>query len=97
MRHDILLSLHWLRLYWNWAGSNIGAMPACGLLAVVSAVCFRRPLARWWRRHFGMGAELAEIRDMAAAAHRIAADLFEHHAGHAHPSAPQDKETGAGG
>lgn len=80
---------HWLREYWGWAGSNIGAMPACGLIAVLSAAVFRKPLARWWHRHFGMKAELAEIRDAAAAAHRIAADLFEHHTGERHRDAPE--------
>jgi hypothetical protein len=79
---------HLLLRYWAWAGSNIGAMPGCGLVAVVSAVCFRKPLAAWWHKHFGMKADLAEIRDAAAAAHRIAADLFEHHTGQAHPDAP---------
>lgn len=83
-----MTAVHLLRQYWEWAGSNIGAMPACGLIAVLSAACFRRPLARWWHRHFGMKAELEEIRDIAASAHRIAADLFERHAGRPHELAP---------
>ncbi len=80
--------MHLLAAYWNWAGSNIGAMPACALIAGVFAAVFRKPLSRWWHRHSGMQGELAEIREMAAAAHRITADLFERHAGHPHPDAP---------
>lgn len=86
---------HWLRWYWDWAGSNIGAMPGCALAAVVFAVCFRKPAAAWWRRHFGAGAELAAIRATADAAHRIAADLFEHHTGERHPAAPAGRESEA--
>jgi hypothetical protein len=84
--------LHGLLRYWGWAGSNIGAMPGCGAVAVAFAACFRKPLARWWHKHFGAKAELAEIRAAAAAAHRIAADLFEHHTGHAHPCAPDSEK-----
>lgn len=79
---------HWLRWYWDWAGSNVGAMPACGLFAVLSAVCFRRPAAAWWHRHFGARQDLADIKAVADAAHRIAADLYKHHTGHHHPDAP---------
>ena len=78
-----------LHLYWAWAGSNIGAMPACGALAIVSAACFQKPLARWWHKHLGAKAELADIKSTADAAHRIAADLFEHHVGQRHPDAPE--------
>jgi len=88
------MTVRWLSWYWDWAGSNIGAMPACGLLAAGFAIGCRKPLARWWHKHFGVRAELAEIRDAAAAAHRIAADLFEHHAGHAHPCAPHRESEG---
>lgn len=79
---------HWLRSYWDWAGSNIGAAPACGILAVLFAVCFQKPIAKWWHKHLGYRADLAEIRDIASAAHRIAADTFRHHTGHDHPDAP---------
>jgi hypothetical protein len=82
--------LHELARYWNWAGSNIGAMPACGAVAVLFAVCFRKPAAAWWRKHFGQAADLADIKAMASAAHTIAADLFEHHTGKPHALAPTE-------
>jgi hypothetical protein len=69
----------WCR-YWDWAGSNIGAMPGCGAVAAVAGACFRKPLRAWWRRHSGA--------DAAEAAHRIAADLWRHHTGTDHPDAP---------
>lgn len=87
-----MIAFHLLRQYWDWAGSNIGAMPACGIVAIAFAVCFRKPLARWWHKHFGAQAELAEIRETAAAACRIAADLFEHHTGRVHPCAPDSEK-----
>lgn len=83
---------HLVRQYWDWAGSNIGAMPACGAIAVLSAVCLRKPLARWWHKHFGVKAELADIKSVADAAHRIAADLFERHTGERHADAPGPSE-----
>lgn len=75
--------------YWAWTGGNVGAMPLQGILAVLFAVCFRKPISRWWRKHFGAQADLREIRDIAAAAHRIAADTYRHHTGHEHPDAPR--------
>ena len=85
--------MHVFLLFFSWPSgatwSNVLAMPACGLFAVVSAACFRKPAAKWWRKHFGHSAELAEIRDLAARAHRIAAATFEHHTGRPHPDAPE--------
>jgi hypothetical protein len=86
-----VIVFHELRLYWDWAGSNIGAMPGCGLVAVLVTVCFRKPLAAWWRKHFGAQADLADIKAVAESAHKIAADLFEHHTGHEHPLAPKER------
>jgi hypothetical protein len=83
-----MIIFHALRVYWDWAGSNIGAMPGCGAVAVVSAVAFRKPLAAWWKKHFGAQADLSEIRAAAQSAHRIAADLYRHHTGRDHPDAP---------
>jgi hypothetical protein len=83
----------WLHWYWAEAGGNVVAMPACAVVAVAFAVGFRRPAARWWRKHFGAQADLAEIRGLAAAAHRIAADTYRHHTGRVHPDAP-DTERG---
>lgn len=58
--------MHTFLLFFAWpnggAWSNVVAMPACGIVAVVFAVCLRRPLAAWWHRHFGHRAELDEIR-----------------------------------
>lgn len=71
---------------------NVGAMPVCGVLAAVFAFLFRdhigRVLRTWWHRHFGHADELAEIRDLAARAHRIAADTHRHVTGRHHPDAP---------
>lgn len=84
----------WWSWYWNLTGGNVLAMPLCGLLAIVFAVAFQRPAARWWRKHFGAQKDLAEIRAAAESAHRIAADLYAHHTGRAHPAAPGDKKRG---
>lgn len=92
----IVIAFHELRLYWDYTGGNVAAMPLCGLAAVIFAVCFRKPAARWWRRHFGAQQDLAEIRDMASAAQRIAADLFEHHTGRVHPCAPERQRESEG-
>ncbi len=80
---------HWLRAYWDWAGSNIGAMPGCGLVALAFTVAFRKPVSRLWRWIVGEKAEIEDIRRAAAAAHRIAADLYRHHTGEAHEHAPE--------
>lgn len=77
--------LHWLGSYWGWAGSNVGAMPACAAVGAAFAVLLRKPLVRLWRKHSGA--------DAAEAAHRIAADLYRHHVGHAHPDAPEAPEA----
>jgi hypothetical protein len=53
--------LHWVSTYWDWAGSNIGAMPACGAIAlgVGAPVTYLlrdqigRRLAAWWAKHHG--------------------------------------------
>ena len=80
--------------YWAWVGGNIGAMPLQTVITVGVTLLFQKPLSSWWRRRFGGQADLREIREAAAAAHRIAADLFERHAGRAHPDAPRGKEDG---
>ena len=58
--------MHTFLLFFAWptggAWSNVVAMPACGFVAAVFAVCFRAPLASWWHRHFGHKAELDVIR-----------------------------------
>lgn len=91
-----MTAVHLLRQYWDWAGSNIGAMPACGLIAAVSAAAFRRPLARLWHRLIGEHPAIAEIRRAANAAQQIAADLYEHHTGQPHElaSPPGNEKRG---
>jgi len=81
---------HW---YWSQAAGNVYAMPACAAVAVFFAVGLRKPASSWWRKHFGAQADLADIKAAAESAHRIAADLFEHHTGHVHPDAPSERKT----
>jgi hypothetical protein len=89
--------VHTFLLFWSWpdgtAWSNVLAMPACGLVGLVAAFVFRDRLGRllkgWFRRHLGHGDELAEIRELAARAHRIAADTHRHLTGEHHPDAPE--------
>jgi hypothetical protein len=81
--------------YWAWVGGNIGAMPLQTIITVTATLLFTRPISSWWRKHFGAQEDLAEIRRAASAAHQIAADLFEHHTGRAHPAAPGDTESEA--
>jgi hypothetical protein len=65
--------------YWAWTGGNIGALPLEALITTVTAFVFRGPIGRL------LGGRAAKD---AAAARRIAADLFEHHTGRSHPDAP---------
>jgi hypothetical protein len=89
---------HWLAAYWHWAGSNIGAEPACGLiaLAVGGPVVYLlrdrigKHLAGWWHRHLGHRGELAEMRDLAERALVIAAATHRHVTGREHPQAPKE-------
>ena len=88
--------MHVFLLFFAWpAGAtwgNVTAMPLCGAVAVVSAFLIRdrlgRALGKWWHRHLGHRDELAEIRDLAAKAHQIAADTYRHQTGQHHPDAP---------
>ena len=94
--------VHWLAWYWDWAGSNIGAMPGCGLVAVAAALVFRRWLGRhlaaWWHRHHGPHAreDLAAMEDrlkahMSAELGRIAANGGAHEARHVAPPVKQQQ------
>ena len=80
-----------LHAYWAWVGGNVGAMPLQGVIAILFAALFRKPLGRAWHRAVGERADLADIRRAAEHAHKIAADLFEHHTGEKHEHAPGDK------
>ena len=86
---------HWLASYWAWTGGNVGAMPLQAAVSVVFLAVFRKPAGRLWRRLVGERADVEDIRRAAAAAHKIAADLFEHHVGSAHPDAPVTPESEA--
>lgn len=79
--------------YWNLTGGNILAMPLEFVIGIVAGLLFGKPLRRLWHRIFGERADIEDIRRAAAAAHRIAADLFEHHTGEAHPDAPAKPES----
>jgi hypothetical protein len=73
--------------YWAWTGGNIGALPLEFVITTAAAFVFRGPIGRL------IGGRAA--RD-AAAARRIAADLYRHHTGRAHPDAPApDSESEA--
>ncbi len=93
--------MHVFLLFFSWpsggAWSNIVAVPPCAVLAAVLAFIFRDRLGRaisgWHRRHLGHGRELAEIRELAARAHRIAADTYRHQTGSEHPDAPGGPAT----
>jgi len=74
-----MIVFHYLRLYWDWAGSNVGAMPGCGAVAIVFAVCFRKPIATWWHKHFGAQADLDEIKKIAGDAHAAVEKVLSAH------------------
>jgi hypothetical protein len=85
----------WYDGYWpQWVIQNILPNPAWWLLVIVPGAVFRKRIKAWWHRHFGAEADLREIRETAAAAHKIMADLYRHHTGHAHKLAPDDHEGG---
>ena len=62
--------MHTFLLFFGWPGGatwgNVGAMPLCGAVAAVAAFIFRDHLGRamrhWFRRHFGHGDELDDIK-----------------------------------
>lgn len=75
--------------YWKWVGANVGAMPLQALITAAATLLLRKPLRRAWHALVGERADIKDIRRAAAAAHRIAADLFEHHTGERHQDAPE--------
>lgn len=77
----------WLHSYWSQAGGNIVAMPLQAVITGAAAWVLRSPLARL------LGGQAAKD---AAAALRIAADLYQHHTGQAHPDAPARGPEGEG-
>ena len=80
----------WLGHYWASVGANIEAMPLEALVTVVVGLVLRKPVSRLWRRIVGEKADIEDLKRAAAAAQRIAADLFEHHTGERHHAAPDD-------
>lgn len=68
-----------IRAYWGLVVGNIAAMPLEFLITCAVAFVFRGPLGRLLGRD--------ALRE-AKAARRIAADLYSHHTGRAHPEAP---------
>lgn len=76
------------------AGGNIAAAPVLAVIGAVVTFAFWRPLKAFWKRHHPHSADLAEIRQIAEKAHRIAADTYEHHTGRRHPDAPAEKGNG---
>ena len=83
----------WPGHYWAWVGGNVGAMPLQAVIAAAAGLVLRKPLRRAWRRAVGEKADIEDVKRMADAAHRIAADLFEHQTGERHQAAP-DHESG---
>ena len=84
----------WVRDYWTAAGGNIEAMPLQAVITVVATLLLRKPIGRAWRRLVGEKADIEDVKRMAAAAHRIAADLFEHQTGERHHAAPEHESEG---
>lgn len=78
----------WWHHYWAWTGGNIGAMPLQAVIAAIAGLVFRKPLRRAYHALVGERADIDDLRRAAAAAHKIAADLFEHHTGERHQDAP---------
>jgi hypothetical protein len=70
----------------------------CAAFAAAWGWLFRRRISAWWARIHPHGDALREIREMAAAAHRIAADTHEHLTGRRHPDSPEGmkRERGTG-
>lgn len=81
--------------YWAWVGGNVGAMPLQALITVAATLLLRKPLARLWHKLVGERPDAADLRRAVEGAHKIAADLFEHHTGTAHPDAPAATRKGA--
>jgi hypothetical protein len=70
------------------AGGNLVAWVICGALGAAGTYLLRHRLRAWWAAHHPHSAALAEIRQIAEAAHRIAADTHEHVTGSRHPDSP---------
>jgi hypothetical protein len=85
--------VHLWHEYWSWVGGNVGAvpleLPADALLTLLGTAVFWRPLTRAARRahawlHSERDRRLDLAQEDAAAARKIAADLYEHVTGEKH-------------
>lgn len=79
--------------YWTWVGGNVGAMPLQAVITVAATLFFRKPIARLYHHVVGDKLDIEDVRSVAASAHKIAADLYEHVTGEQHPEAPQAPEA----
>lgn len=93
--HD-LYAVAWLATWGNNA-AWLESLAVAGVAVYVKRDAIGRRTADWRARHHPHNAALAEIRETAAAALRIAADTYEHHAGRRHPDSPENakREDGA--
>jgi predicted short-subunit dehydrogenase-like oxidoreductase (DUF2520 family) len=89
---QITVTGSWVHHYWSWVGGNIGAMPLQAVITAAGALVLRKPIRRGWHALVGERADLEDVKRMAAAAHRIAADLHEHVTGERHQDAPETRE-----
>ena len=94
--HGVLVVLNdiyavtWLA---TW-GNNVAwleSLAVAGLVVYLKRDAIGRVTADWRARHHPHSAALAEIREAAEAARRIAADTYEHHTGRRHPDSPGAK------
>lgn len=77
---------------WGTAGNLVAAV-ICAAFAAAWGWLFRHRIRSWWARIHPHSEDLAEIRRLAEAAHRIAADTYERHAGERHPDSPPKEGT----
>lgn len=80
---------HYWHQYWTWVGGNVGAMPLQAVITVAATLVLRKPISRLYHHVVGDRLDMDDVRAVAASAHKIAADLYEHVTGEAHPEAPQ--------
>lgn len=88
--HD-LYAIFWLAT-WGNNTAWLESLAVTGAVVYLKRDAIGRRTAAWRARHHPHGDALAEIREAAQAAHRIAADLHEKVTGEAHPAAPERKE-----